>query len=511
MYKKIIIGALLALIVCTLLAQTKATNGTLRIGVESDIDVFTPWDSTNTVRNKILWNIFEPLVVLQEKSTEIKPCLAESWKVSEDNLTWEIKLRDGVKFHDGSFLRTDDVVASFELFQGFSGKVERIDRLTIRITLPESKSGFLSGLAQVKFAIAPAKTIQQYKSLQRAGRLREFIPVGSGPFKLSRWAKDREIVLESFSDYWDGEPSIKNIFYKVIQDNTARISALEKGEIDLIDVLFPNDLPRIKKNPNLRISSIYGMNICYVVMNTTHHPLDNIKIRQALNLAVDKMRLVQMFYYGGYGVPTSRILSPAFWGFTALPHPGNYNPSAATRLLAEAGYDTASTLRFVCIPMARPYLPDPEGVAEEIKKELANVGVNLQITVPPNWTEFQSILSRGNFDLALTGWIAESGDPDYILTALLSGESLKEQVVKNYAGWNDELFDEKLKAARKLPLKDVRGRIKLYNEAQQIFQQQLPWIPLFHTKIFVIHNRKVTNIILYPSSMLSYHKAKIEG
>ena len=91
----------------------------------------------------------------------------------------------------------------------------------------------------------------------------------------------------------------------------------------------------------------------------------------------------------------------------------------------------------------------------------------------------------------MSGWISECGDPDYILSALLSSESLKEQVVKNYSRWSNTQFDYKLQSARKLPLNDVRGRINLYNDAQQIFQQEAPWIPLFHTRIYIIYNRNI--------------------
>jgi ABC-type transport system substrate-binding protein len=509
MLKRLIIVLLLFCSISFLLkGQSDKNKEALVIGVESDIDVFTPWDSTNTVRNKILWNIFEPLVILKEKSTEIQPHLAESWKVNNNNTIWEITLREGIKFHDGSLLTADDVIASASLFQGFQGTIEKIDSRTIRFILPEPNSGFLSSLAQVKFAIAPAHTVQEYKSLHKTGRLQNFSAIGSGPFKFSRWQKGNQITLDSFENYWNGAPSIKNIIYKVIPDNKERINELENGTIDLIDVLFPADLSRIKKNAHLRIASIYGMNICYIAINTTHKPLDNAKVRRALNLGVDKLRLTRMFYFGGYGVPTNRVLSPAFWGFNAMPAPGNFQPALAKQILSEEGISEGLNLKFVCIPMARPYLPNHTGVAEEIKNQLANIGVNTQVSAPANWTEFQSILSKGDFDLALTGWISEMGDPDYLLTALLSGESLKEEVMKNYSRWNNQLFDEKLKTARKLPLSDVRGRIKLYNEAQKIFQEETPWIPLFHTKIFVIHNRRVKGVILYPSSMLSFYKVQ---
>jgi len=512
MKNKIILALLFLLFSFFVLAQMSEKEQVLKVGAENDIDILAPWDSVYTLRDKILWNVFEPLVILHENSTNIKPHLATSWKVSDNNRTWLIKLREGVNFHDGSSLTADDVVASVSAFRPFNAKVEKVDRLTVRFILPEPKSGFLNWLAQGSFAIAPSKTVQQYKLLKKEGKLQEFNPVGSGPFKFSRWEKGKEIILESFTNYWQGSPLLKKLVYQVIPDNKERLSAIEKGEIDVIDVIFPADLPRIKKKPMLKIVSTYGMNVCYIAMNTNLKPLNDIKVRKALNLAVDKMRLARMFYYGGYGVPTNRILSPAFWGFSALPRPTEYRPAKAKQMLAEAGYKTGFTLNLLCVPGARPYLPDPEGMALEIKRQWAVIGVKLNIMVPANFAEFDSITRdsrarNGDNDLTLVGWIELTGDPDYTLTTLLSGE----ESAFNDAHWNNKLFDEKLKAAQRLPLSDVRGRIRLYNEAQKIFQDEAPWIPLFHTKIFVIHNQRVRGIILYPSSMISYHKVKLEN
>ena len=507
MKNKLTLALLFFLLACPLLAQTKQNDRVLKVGVESDLDVLGPWESEFTVNAKIFWNVLEPLVTLEEKSTKIKPYLATSWKASNNNRTWLIKLREGVKFHDGSGLTADDVVASVSLFQEFEGKAEKVDRFTVRFALPEPNSGFLHKLSHIKYAIASLKTVSQYKLLQKEGRLEEFMPMGSGPFKFSHWEKRKQIILESFPDYWQGSFWLEKLIYKIILDNKARLSALEKGEIDVIDVVLPADLPRIMKNPNLRVVSLYGMNICYIAMNTTHKPLDNIKVRQALNLAVDKMLLTRSFYYGGYGVPTNRILSPAFWGFTAMPSFGRYQPAEAKRMLAEVGYDRGLSFKLVIIPMARPYLPNPKGVAEEIKRQLADVGVKVSITIPATYAEFFAITGKGDFDLSLSGWINITGDPDYTLNTLLSGKLYE----YNESRWHNKLFDEKLEAARELPVNDVQGRIKLYNEAQKIFQDEAPWIPLFHTKIFLIYNKKVKGIILYPSSMLSYHKASLQS
>lgn len=507
MRKKFFYSMLFFLFAIFIFAQPQQNERVLRVGIESKLSSLDPWETGYAVDAKVLWNIFEPLVVLEENSTRIKPYLAASWKASNNNRTWALKLREGVKFHDDSSLTADDVIASVSVFQPFEAKVEKIEQFAIRFTLPEPNSGFLYKLANIKYPIASAEAIQQYKSLKQEERLQEFVPVGSGPFKFSRWEKGKEIIMESFANYWQGTPWLKKVIYQIIPDTKARISALEQEKIDVVDVIYPADLIRIKKNPKFKIISTYGMNVCYIGMNITHKPLDNIKVRQAFSIAVDKLRLVRMFYYGGYGVPTNRILSPAFWGFSAVPKPGNYNPVVAKRLLAEADYEKGLTLKLVCVPRARPYIPDPQGVAEEIKKQMAEIGVKVNVVVPPSYDDFASVITNREYDLILSGWIDTSGDPDYTLDSLLSGKLYS----YNLSGWSNKLFDEKLKAARQLPLNDIRGRIRLYNEAQKIFQEEAPWIPLVHTKIFVIHHRKVKGIIFYPSTLISYHKVRLES
>jgi peptide/nickel transport system substrate-binding protein len=506
MSKKFFIGTLIFLIPFLLFSQTKEDEKILKVGIESDLDIFDPWVNAYAIYEKIFFNIYEPLVTLEENSTKIKPCLATSWKVSDENRIWEFKLRQGVKFHDGSTLTADDVVASVSVFQPFDAAVEKVDNLTVRFTLPEQNSGFLHKLANIKYPIAPARSIEQYRALQEQGKMEEFELIGSGPFVFSHLEQSKELVLKSFKDYWQGAPWLDRLVFKIILDNKARISALEKGEIDVIDIISPSDLPRVKKNPQLRIQSRYGMNICYIAINIQLEPLNNVKVRHALNLAVDKMQLTRMFLYGGYGTPTDRILSPAFWGFTALPSAGIYNAKKAKQLLAEAGYDKGLSFKLVSMPDPRPYVPDPRGVAEEIKKELEVIGINIDILYPANYTEFGNFLASFEWGLALSGWIDMTGDPDYTLNFLLSGKLYP----YNISRWHNDLFDEKLKRARELPLSNVADKIKLYNEAQEIFKKEAPWIPLFHTKNFLIYNRKIKGIIFYPNTLISYHKIKFE-
>ena len=146
-YKNIFI-LLLLLLPMFLFAQLKQDERALNVGIEGDLGIFNPWESGYAVQAKVFWNIFEPLITLEENSTKIKPCLATSWEVSNDNRIWLIKLRKGVKFHDGSSMDADDVLDSVSVFQNFEAKVEKVDSNTVRFILSEPNNGFLHKLTK---------------------------------------------------------------------------------------------------------------------------------------------------------------------------------------------------------------------------------------------------------------------------------------------------------------------------------------------------------------------------
>jgi len=490
--------------------QPPKRGGTLTIGIPGGIKSLSPWDSNYNIRNKILSNIFEPLIQSERRTTKIVPWLAVRWEVEKGNRVFTMKLRSGVKFHNGALMTVDDVVASAKVFPFTIRRVEKVDSNTVRFVLNEPASNFPYSIAYVYFAIAPSSSVNEYQRLRRANNLSLFQPVGSGPFKLSRWSKGKEIVLSAFQDYWGGPPYLDRIIYRIIPDDKERVSALERGDIDLIDIVFPKDLERLKKNPDLVMESTYGLNVCYLVMNTKKKPFSDVRVRRAINLAIDKSTLARKFVYGGYGIPTNNLLSPAFFGFPSTPGVGRYDPQGAKKLLAEAGYPNGFSAKFLVIPVARPYLPDPQGCAEEIKRELALVGIKVKIVIPKDYAELIRLAGeRGDFDLCLTGWVSETGDPDYLLSSLLGGPKLGGNPAGSISGWRSSVFEEKLLLSRRLPLSDVMGRMKLYNEALRIAKEEVPIIPLFHTKVFVVYRKKVKGVIPHPTSIIRFDRVWI--
>ena len=457
----------------------------LRIGLEADLGSPAPWDSVWTYNGKLLSNVLEPLLALEPTGVHVQPLLARSWRATEGNRVFFLTLREGVRFHDGSTLSAADVVASARLFRGLDARVEPAGPLAVRFTLAAPNSNFLNTLTHGRYGIASRASVERFEELRGQERLAEYVPVGTGPFRFGAWEQGRRVVMRAYPGYWQGPPSLGGLEYRVITDNKERLRALETGEIDLLDVILPADLKRIEQNPDLAVQSLFGMNVCFLGLNTTLSPTSDLRVRRALTLAIDKLDLVRRFYHGGYGVPTERVLSPAFWGMRGMPSPGSHNPERARQLLAEAGHGRGLALRMTHVNLARPYLPDPWGVADAIKAQLARIGVTVELTT-----------DGGPVHLNLQGWVNVSGDPDYTFGSLFNG-------------WRSQPVAQALRSARELPIEDVAGRIRLYNEAERLMQEEAPIIPLTHTKVFMIHRRKVKGLVLFPSSYISYRSATL--
>jgi ABC-type transport system substrate-binding protein len=491
--------------------QSPRRGGELRIALPGDVGSLTPWDSFYTVRTKFLINIYEQLTSPDWNRKLVGPGIAASWDVEKEGKVFTFYLRKGVRFSNGKPLTADDVIASAGLFPlSVPFRIEKVDPMTVRLTIDEPNSLFSMNLVHIELSVAPSSSVAEYKKLKRASRLDEFRPMGSGPFKFKEEKKE-EIILLANDDCWRGRSYIDRILYRVISENNKRIAALEQGEIDLIDVIFPRDLERLKRNPNLVVKSVHGLNICYLAMNNKRKPFTDARVRRAVALALNKLILAKRFVYGGYGIPTNRPLSPSFFGFPSLPRVGSYNPVMAKKLLGEAGYPDGFSARLVVIPLARPYLPDPKGCAEEIKKELDLIGIKVKIVVPEDYAGYDKIVSEErDFDLCLGGWNSYVADPDFMLGPILGGPEIRGEVYGNLSRWENKAFDAKLIAARRLPLSMFWERVKLYNEAVKIFEEELPLIPLFHTRVFVIYNKRVKGVKLFPNGMIFFNNVWLE-
>ena len=399
-------------------AQTEpepVAGGEAAVAITADPPGWDPTVSTSQEIARVTYhNVFEGLVRLDE-SGEIVPALAESWEVSDDGLTWTFQVREGVKFHDGSDLTLDDIVAKFERAQDpDSGHThpeyyEAIESVTgegntVTFTLAEPSSSLLYNLARPDSIIYPAGSAETQRSQ----------PVGTGPFRFADYLEGSEVRLEKFEDYYmDGVPYLDAVTFRIIPDPNTRFAALRSGDLDLIGTsLPPEQFLQAQDDPDLKAAEGTSTTEITMALNNTRPPLDDPLVRQAITHAIDKSVIVEGAMFG-LGTVIGSHLTPAEPYFTEL-EPYAYDPEQARALLAEAGYADGLSLSFE--------LPEPYNIerrtGEVIAQQLAEVGIDVDLSVVEWGTWVQRIFLGGDYDMTIIGHseprdINVYANPDY--------------------------------------------------------------------------------------------------
>ncbi|MCA0989384.1 ABC transporter substrate-binding protein [Guptibacillus algicola] len=497
-----------------------ADGGTLIFGRGGDSVALDPAAVTDGESFKVTKNIFDTLLSYGEQDTEINPGLAEDWEVSEDGKTYTLMLREGVKFHDGTDFNADSVVFNFErwmngseesfyyyksMFGGFKGdeghvieSVTAKDDYTVEFKLKRPQAPFLKNLAMSPFAIASPDAIEKHGD--KFGEN----PVGTGPFVFDQWSRNDKIVVTKNEDYWmDGYPKLDRVIFRAIPDNSARLNALMAGEIDLMDGLNPSDVSQVESDENLEVFFRPSMNVGYLGLTSNREPLNNKKVRQALNHAVDKQAIIDAFY-AGQAEPAKNPMPPVIGGYNEDIEPYEYDLEKAKALLKEAGYEDGFDMELWAMPVPRPYMPDGQKVAEVIQSSFAEIGVNAEIK-SYEWATYLEKARNGEADSFLLGWTGDNGDADNFLYVLLDKDNIGSNNYTYYS--NDELHDLLIEA-QSTP--DEEKRNELYKEAQEIIHEDAPWIPLVHSKPALGGSERVKGFNPHPTGSDTLTKVTLE-
>jgi peptide/nickel transport system substrate-binding protein len=454
-------------------------------------------------------NIYETLVEFKPGSTDVMPGLAESWTATAGGLEYTFKLRKNVKFHDGTPFNADAVVYSLSRqfkkdhpdygngpwkYWGYMDMdniikdVVAVDASTVKISLKKPEAPFIANLAMNFSAIVSPTAAKKY------GKEFSSHPVGTGPFKFVSWVKDDNIVLERNPNYWGQKAYLDRVILKVIPDATARYLALKKGEVDLIDFPNPSDIPAIESDANLKVIKQAGMNVGYLAMNTQKKPFTDKRVRQAINYAINKAEILTAVY-GPLGVAAKNPLPPDMWGYNKTIEEYGYNPDKAKQLLAEAGYPKGFKTKLWAMPVSRPYNPNGRRMAEIMQAQLKAVGITAEI-VSYEWGTYLDKTDHGEHDMALLGWTGDNGDPDNFLWVLLSAPAA-EVPAGNIAFWKNDEFTGIIKQAKETA--DQAKRTQLYEQAQVIFHEEAPWVPIAHSVVVEPMKKTVEGFVLYPT------------
>lgn len=503
-----------------------------------------PADVTDGESVSRLDSIYEGLVRYKEEATEIEPCLAERWDIAADGLSFTFYLRKGVKFHNGTELTADDVVFSFErqynpdhwffsygewAYWGYMysdiDHVEKIDDYTVKIVLKNKNASILTSLAMFTVFIVNEEAAKEWGA--------DFFshPVGTGPFKFVEWVKDDHITLEAFPDYWGGKPKIDQLIYRVIPDTSARLLALETGEIQGMEYPNPDDLARIRSNPNLVLLTQPGMNVGYLAINCGYgyedtnnngmfdagteqwvptpgatDPLKIVKVRQAIAHAIDKQSIVDNLYKGT-AIPAKTMLPPTLFGYNDSIVDYEYDPALSKQLLAEAGYPNGFETTLWVMPVSRPYMFDPPKIGEAIQSYLAAVGIKVNI-YQVDWGTYLQDAEAGKPPMALLGWTGDNGDPDNFLNVLAGANSAVLGAAGNVAFYNNMEVQDLLTQALRTYDKDER--IRLYMQAEELIHADCPWVFIAHANQSMVFHKSVKGFKLHPTASYFFFNVSVE-
>ncbi|TPI29949.1 ABC transporter substrate-binding protein [Mesorhizobium sp. B3-1-6] len=465
--------------------------------------------------------VYSRLVEFKHGGTEIEPGLADKWEISDDGLVYTFHLHPGVKFQTTDYfkptrdLNADDVVFSFDrqfnkenpwngdkylpnltwdYYTGmdmpkYVAKWEKVDDLTVKLTLTEPNAPMLANLGMDFASIVSKEYADQ---LQKDGKMADFStkPIGTGPFQFVDYQLDSVIRYAANPDYFKGKEKIDDLVFAITPDATARIQKVLAGECDIAPYPNPADIATIKANKDVTLMDQAGLNIGYMSYNTTIPPLDKPEVRHALNQAIDREALIKSLFQDAGAIPAENLIPPTMWSWDKDVKTDAYNPDEAKKVLEAAGL---KEIQLWAADRVRPYNPNFQRAAELIQADWAKVGVKANI-VNYEWTKYREEGKKkdrpGAFQI---GWTGDNGDPDNFFATLFACSAIG---VSNYSSWCDKDFEDLIQKAKKTS--DQAERTKLYEQAQVIFAKEAPAFLLAHSQVYSVVRNNVTGYKMDP-------------
>ncbi|HQI28058.1 MAG TPA: ABC transporter substrate-binding protein [Sedimentisphaerales bacterium] len=466
-------------------------GGTYRRPLANNPSTLDPAHIADIYGFTVSQQLFDGLVQY-DASLAIVPALAQSWKGSRDGMQWTFYLRKGVKFHNGREMTAQDVVYSFtrildpkigskaaEVFlkvkgardfvEGKKNVVEglrALDRYTLEIELVEASAPFVSSLAMGYIKIVPSEAVEEF------GPAFGSHPVGTGPFKFVSWKPGEHIILGANKEYWSEGPFLDQLEYRIFPGAamSKMFASFESGELE--DTFIPSEaLEAVQSGTKYQFVRRPTLGTRFLGVNTSHGPLSNPMVRQALVFGIDREALVREFHKNRYKVAQS-LLPPGTYGYDPEFRPFPFDPQRARALLAKAGYPGGKGLPVLQLwSSVRP--PDIEREHEGIKRYLAEIGVQLELQYHTNWPSFNAQVYAGKYDLFRYSWTADVPEPDNFLYRLFHSQS-RNNMTRYRQARVDRLLDTARAEQAYLP------RLDLYRQAERLIIEDAPIIPLSH-------------------------------
>ncbi|AIW13757.1 ABC transporter substrate-binding protein [Vibrio tubiashii ATCC 19109] len=464
--------------------------------------------------------LFNTLLTLDSQTYQPVPSLATKWSVNKEGTEYIFTLRKGVQFQTTAWftpsrsMNAEDVVFSFRriidttnpfhyvgsgLYPWFSGidfqnlvvDVSALSQHKVIFTLNRPDNSFLSNIA-TSHAVIHSKEYAGQLELSDEKSMLDSHPVGTGPFYLAEYQVNDLIRLKRNNRYWQDRPKMEQVVFDISQRGTGTLAKLLRSECDVLNAPLSSQLPIIEQTSDVELTAKPAMNISFVAVNTSHPALNDARVRKALNYAINRQNILDSVYYGT-GSQAYSVLPPSSWAYQKDSVQIRYDRNYAIALLREAGYSKGLELTMSVPLEPRAYNPSPRKTAELIQANLADVGIKLNLMTDDRYDR-SNLNDNTNIDLHLTGWIANTGDPDNFLRPLLSCESKRAGL--NVSSWCNPDFDFLLDLA--LEVDKPRYRQNLYKQAQNILNEEFPVIPLNHGMQLQAHHTSLRGFKVSP-------------
>jgi glutathione transport system substrate-binding protein len=476
-----------------------ARDVVLAIGAQPE--TLDPYNTNTTLTTAVTKSFYEGLFEF-DKDLKIQNVLAESYTVSKDGLVYTFKLRQGVKFHDGTdfnaeavkanlerVINPDNKLARFNQFNRITG-VEALSPTSVRITLKEPFAPFINSLAHPSAAMISPTALKKYGNKDIA-----FQPVGTGPFVFGEWKQTDYVKGRKFDGYWKkGYPKVDNVTWKPVLENSTRAAMLQTGESDFAFPLPYEQSGELEKNAKLKVISGPSIITRYISFNMQHKPFDNPKVRQAINYAINKEALAKVAF-GGHAIPAQGIV-PQGVKYAHKMAPWPYDPKKARALLAEAGYPNG----FESTLWSAYTTTTAQKAIQFVQQQLAQVGIKVTIqALEPGqrteWVQTAPDPKTAKVRMYYAGWSASTGEADWALRPLLTTEAWPPKL-NNTAYYSNKEVDAAI--AKALVSVDEKEKTELYRQAQEQIVKDAAWATLVTEKNLYATSKRLSGIYVMP-------------
>ncbi|MER2107591.1 MAG: ABC transporter substrate-binding protein [Solibacillus sp.] len=479
--------------------ETTTTNSDqLVVAIPADVTSLDPAITMDNTTWKIVYNVYQRLVDYDGATTNIKPGVAEKWEVSEDGLTWTFNLEDGHKFSDGTPVDAEAVKASFErsleinagpasVFTMVS-EIQVVDPLTVKFVLSDPFPPFLSTLAANYGNIVNPKALEQEEDGDLGQNYLASATMGSGPYKLTEWKQGESLTLE-VNEHSKVQPKLKKVIFRIIGDASVQRMQLEKGEIDIAEGIPVDQLQTLDNVENVTVLQEPSLLVDYVYINnkSTNPALQDKRVRQALNYAIDYAGMIEGVQLG-YATQMHGPIPDGLWGHDKSVVQYKYDVEKGKQLLAEAG---AENLELSLLYSDNKSWWETEALA--LQANLAEIGVKLKLNKVAYATS-REMMDKADFDLMLGVWSPDFGDPYMFMNYWF--DSSNHGLAGNRAFYTNAQVDELLKQASTNNDQEVRHA--LYKQIQEIVLDEAPYILLYQKDFILPMSKNVKGFIYNP-------------